>query len=147
MMNNNVKKYEAIDTLGRTSVELVVKVYDGAIACLRQAAGAYQKGQTKEGYDSIEKAKKFVVHLYTTLDEDKGQDIARRLSRLYAYVIEKLNIVQATRDISLIDDSITVLSNVREGWDQLAGQIKHTTAKTENEPHQEKPVRGVSFSI
>ena len=146
-MNNNLKKYQAADTLGRKSVELVVKVYDGAISNLRQAAEAYKRGQTRDGYELIEKAKKFIVHLYTTLDEEKGQDIAKKLSQLYAYIIEKLNIVQATKDLTLIEEAVTILGNVREGWEQLAGQIKQTTVNAEAAQDVERPARGVSLSI
>jgi len=146
-VNKKLADYQAADTLGKSSVELVVKVYDGAVGSLKQAAQAYRDENTEKGYELIEKAKRFVVHLYTTLDMDKGGEVSQNLSKLYVYVIEKLNIVQATKDLSLIENCIKVLSNVREGWGELAKQAKqpdHTAGQTDSEP---KPARGVSFSI
>ena len=135
-MNKKIMNYQAADTLGRSSVELVVKVYDGAISSLKQAAEAYTSNDFARGYELIEKAKRFIVHLYTTLDEDKGQDIARNLSQLYAYVIEKMNIVQATKDLDIIEESISVLSNVRMGWEQLE---QSAAQEMENADHKDRP--------
>ena len=146
-MNKKIMNYQAADTLGRSSVELVVKVYDGAISSLKQAAEAYTSNDFARGYELIEKAKRFVVHLYTTLDEDKGQDIARNLSQLYAYVIEKMNIVQATKDLDIIEESISVLSNVRMGWEQLAEQLKKPIESTGEKPSEQETTRGFSLSI
>ena len=139
--------YQAADTLGRSSVELVVKIYDGAISHLKRAADAYEKQEMQNGYELIEKAKRFIVHLYTTLDEEKGQEIARNLSQLYAYVIENLNIVQATKDLSLINDSVKILNNVREGWVQLAKQVRQSEIDEGVVDSESEPPRGVSFSI
>jgi len=146
-MNKKIMNYQAADTLGRSSVELVVKVYDGAIGSLRQAAEAYSNEDFQKGYEFIEKAKRFVVHLYTTLDEEKGQDVARNLSQLYAYVIEKMNIVQATKDLGLINESISVLGNVRSGWEQLAEQLKKQAPDAGNEHSEPGSIRGFSLSI
>jgi len=139
--------YQTADTLGRSSVELVVKIYDGAISHLKRAAAAYEKQEMQKGYELIEKAKRFIVHLYTTLDEEKGQEIARNLSQLYVYVIENLNIVQATKDLSLINDSVIIMSNVREGWVQLAKQVRQSEVDENVIDSESKPPRGVSFSI
>ena len=72
----------------------------------------------------MEKAKKFLVHLYTTLDEEKGGDIAQNLSRLYAYLIERVNFIEATKDIKTIEECKGILQNIREGWVGLAHQKK-----------------------
>ena len=119
-MKNKLKSYQTVDTLGKSSAELVVKVYDGAISDLNSALEHYQKDKIPQGYEALERAKKFIVHLYTTLDADKGGDIAAKLSQLYAFVIEQLNIAQTMRNLSAIEDSIVILSNLREGWMQLA---------------------------
>ena len=66
--------------MGKSPVELVIQVYDGAIASFNQATEHYNQKNLNEGWEQLEKAKKFITHLYTTLDEDKGGEIAHTVS-------------------------------------------------------------------
>lgn len=148
-MNNKLQDYQVVDTLGKSVPELIVKVYNGAIGSLRQAADYYKDEDFQLGYEKMERAKKFIVHLYTTLDEEKGGDIAKNLSKLYAFIIEQINFVQATKDVSLIEDCVTVLNNIREGWVQLAENLKNkgTDEQPEEQPHSKLPAKSVSISV
>jgi flagellar protein FliS len=123
-MNQKIQKYQDMDTLGKSVPELIIKVYDGAIQNLNSALDFYRKEDFQKGYEASEKAKKFIVHLFTSLDNEKGGDIAKNLSKLYAFIVERINFIQATKDIASIEDSIAILSNVRDGWMQLAKNMK-----------------------
>jgi flagellar secretion chaperone FliS len=144
-MENKLRNYQAGDTLGRSGVELVVKVYDGALNCLRRARENYSNENRPAGYDNLEQAKKFIVHLYTTLDEKNGGEIAYKLGRLYVFVIEKLNTVQATGDVNLIDDSIEIIGNLLEGWSELAGRQALEKNKTVDKNTESK--NNLSLSV
>jgi flagellar protein FliS len=82
----------------------------------------YSKNDLNGGYEKMERAKKFLTHLYTTLDPDNGGEIAERLGKIYAFVLSQTDIAQATKDLQIIDDNISVLKNVREGWQGLKDQ-------------------------
>ena len=138
-MDEPLKSYEAVDTLGKSQVELIIKVYDGAIAAYRAAAECYRKEEYQTGYEHLEKAKTFVVHLYTTLDNEKGGAIADNLSKLYSFIVNQTNVVEATKDLSDIDDIISVLTNLRAGWSEL----KQQEAKTA--PVATEPIPGGGF--
>ncbi len=121
-MNNNLKAYESTSTLGLSQVDLILKVYDGAIGAFTEAAEFYSNNDLNAGYEKMERAKKFVTHLYTTLDPDNGGEIAERLGKIYAFMLNQTDIAQATKDLKIIDDNISVLKNVREGWQGLKDQ-------------------------
>ncbi|UCD63409.1 MAG: flagellar protein FliS [Candidatus Zixiibacteriota bacterium] len=121
-MSDEMNAYQKTAILGKSQVELVIKVYDGAIAAFKEGVEAYREGDNGRGYERLEKAKRFVTHLYTTLDEEKGGEIAKRLSRLYAFVINQSNVAQATKDLNQIDDNISILENLRLGWVGLKEQ-------------------------
>lgn len=121
-MNNHLKAYESTSTLGLSQVDLILKVYDGAIGAFTEAAELYSKNDLNGGYEKMERAKKFLTHLYTTLDPDNGGEIAERLGKIYAFVLSQTDIAQATKDLQIIDDNISVLKNVREGWQGLKDQ-------------------------
>ena len=115
-MDGKIGTYQTIDTHGKSQVELIIKVYDGAIGAFVAARQKYSEGQNDAGRQQLEKARKFVTHLYTTLDPETGGEIADNLSRLYAYIINQTNVIEATKDSKLVDDIITILDNLRLGW-------------------------------
>ena len=145
-MNQKVQSYITSDTLGKSVPELIIKVYDGAINNLSDASRFYQSEELTRGYDALEKAKRFIVHLYTTLDMEKGGEIADRLSKLYVFILEQINIAQATGNQNIMKESMVILKNIREGWSQLA---EHTRKKPETPATLPGPPSGanLSFSI
>lgn len=102
--------------MGKSPIELVIQVYDGAITAYNQASEFYNQQKLNEGWEQLEKAKKFITHLYTTLDTDKGGEIAENLGKIYSFMINQTDTVEATKDIKLIKDNIKILKNLREGW-------------------------------
>ena len=133
-MDGPLKSYETVDTLGKSQLELVIKVYDGAIAAYSAAAECYRKEEYQTGYEHLEKAKTFVVHLYTTLDNEQGGEIADNLSKLYSFIVNQTNVVEATKDLSDIDDIISVLTNLRAGWSELKQQDAKPAPAAATEP-------------
>ncbi len=121
-MNSKIKAYDHINTLGMSQLDLVLKVYDGAISSFKLAAELYKAGNSVKGYEQLEKSKRFITHLYTTLDPDKGGEIAEKLGKIYAFLINQTNLAQSTKELKIVDDNITVLSNIREGWLYLKKQ-------------------------
>lgn len=121
-MDGKLNTYRTIDTLGKSQLDLILQVYDGAISAFRQAADAYGEEQFDRGYEAMQRARKFLVHLYTTLDQDKGQEIAQSLGKLYTYLICQIDVAQATKDLDIISSSIRVLENLKSGWKGLKAQ-------------------------
>jgi len=144
-MNEKLKQYRKSETENKTVPELIIMVYNGAIDNLRKAAELYKAEKMQDGYETMEKAKRFVVHLYTTLDEEKGGEVAANLSAMYAYVIERMNFVQATKDLQTINELVDVLSNIKEGWVGLAEQVK--SGKRKNGENMGVTVKKKGLSI
>lgn len=133
-MEGKVTAYRREETQGKSPLDLVIQVYDGAISAFRTAAERYRTDDAAGGREQLDRARKFVTHLYTTLDTDKGADISEQLGRLYAYVINQINVAEATKDPAVIDDNITILNNLREGWIGLRTQVSETKTSGETPP-------------
>lgn len=118
-MDGKISSYMAAETSGKSQLDLVIMVYKGAIAAFKAGKEAYASGNYDEGHSQLEKARRFIVHLYTTLDPDKGGEIADQLGSLYSFVINQISVIEATKDPILIDDNITILENVCQGWQGL----------------------------
>jgi flagellar protein FliS len=121
-LNQSADSYRVQDTHGKSQLDLIIQVYNGAIAAYRAAAECYRNEDYETGYEQMEKGKNFVVHLYTTLDSDKGGGVAENLGKLYSFIVSQTDVVEATKDLSEIDDIITVLTDLREGWSALKQQ-------------------------
>ena len=74
-----------------------------------------------------------IASLHTKLNPEAGGKIAEDLGKLYAFIINQTNMAEATKDLSVIDDNISILDNVRLGWLKLKRQ--------ETEAAQEAPQR------
>jgi flagellar protein FliS len=136
---NKLNTYRTVDTLGKSQLDLIIQVYDGAITAFRAAIHAYQANDCNDGYTQLERAKRFVTHLYTTLDVKAGGEIAEKLAMLYAYIINQVNLAESTKDLTVIDDNITMLDNVRRGWLTLKQQdAKAAAAAEQASPYVEK---------
>lgn len=141
-MDGRLNQYRTTTTLGKTQLDLILQVYDGAIAAFRSAADSYRAEKLQAGYEQLERARKFLVHLYTTLDHEQGGDVADNLARLYTYVISQIDSAQATKDLTLIESNIKILDNLRDGWKQLKA---HETK--EKQSQNDDPPRGGNLRV
>lgn len=121
-MSMDAETYKTVDTIGKSQIELVLQVYDGAISELNAARAKYTDQRFADGYNHLQRAERMVTHLYTTLDMEAGGEVAANLAKLYAWVITKLHEVQATKDMARFDECLKVLHNLREAWATIRTQ-------------------------
>lgn len=138
MNNSSVSEYQKINTIGKSQIDLIIQVYDNGILNFNLAKDNFSKNKIENGHKNLDKARNILTHLYTTLDMEKGGDIATQLSKLYAFIINQINIVDATKDISQIDDIITIMENLREGWIGLKEQQAQQPLNESAEPAELK---------
>ena len=129
-MDGKIEAYRRADTMGKSQIDLIVMVYDGAIKALKAAANHYGNNETDAGYDQLQNAKRFVTHLYTTLDLKKGGEVAENLSKMYVWTLSQLFVVEATKDMDELDAVINVLANLRSGWTELKVEQGEAVAET-----------------
>lgn len=144
-MDNSVGSYRTIDTHGKSQLDLILQVYDGAIGAYGAAKEDYGNNRFTEGREQMERARRFVVHLYTTLNPEEGGEIAENLGKIYAYVVQQTDIASATKDTGTIDDIINILDNLRQGWRGLKEQQASGSNPSESTTRPEPQPAG-SFS-
>lgn len=121
-MDRGFKTYKKINTMGMSQLDLILTVYRGAIGYLDQAKSDFNDGNLSAGRTACEKARKCIVHLYTTLDMDKGEEIANQLGQLYAFLIQQIDLAVASKSCELLDDVKGILGTIREAWEGLKEQ-------------------------
>jgi flagellar protein FliS len=121
-MDKGFKTYQTTQVMGLSQVDLILTVYKGTIGYLEQAAEHFRNGRIEPGRTAGGKARGCLVHLYTTLDMEKGQAIADHLGKLYAYMIEEIDMAVAGADGGPLDNIVRLLQTIKEGWDGLKAQ-------------------------
>jgi flagellar secretion chaperone FliS len=129
-MKQNLEAYRHADTMGKSPVDLILMVYDGAIKAMKSAADCYKRKENQAGYEEIQNAKRMVTHLFTTLDNDKGGQVSAHLGKMYTWVISQLLILEATKNIDQLGKVIEVMGNLRSGWETLKSQSSTIVEQT-----------------
>jgi len=112
---NPYKQYRQtqISTADRT--KLVILVYDGAITYLNRARKKLDERNFEEKCDLIFKAQDILLELMGALDMNIGE-VAQSLYGLYYYMMKRLTEANIKNDPELINEVLTLLSELRESW-------------------------------
>jgi flagellar protein FliS len=108
--------YQTVDAQSRSPLELVVMLYDGAIRFVRQAQDAHCRGDTRRRATDVSRALAIVGELQSTLDVERGREVASELDRLYHYMTGRLLDVTVKGDVTALDETLRLLATLREGW-------------------------------
>ena len=145
-MDTQIEQYRLNQVSGMTQRELILMLYRGAIRFLTEAKGALADQRYDQSWAKLDRGRKIVLHLYSTLNMEAGR-IATDLAGLYSYIVEQICVANATREAAPIDVCINLLSTVKEAWEQLPDQekpgglpveaarpIEAVTARADNQP-------------
>ncbi len=99
-----------------TPIELIIMLYDRAIVLLDKATNEKKEKNYEEKNTTLIKATDIVFELLTTLDNDKGGEIATSLSRIYNFVIREISNANVSLDTKALDNMKRILSELRESW-------------------------------
>ncbi len=114
--------YRRVEAQSRSPLELVIMLYDGALRFLTDARTAAASKDLAGRSRGVTKTLAIVGELQSTLNVAQGGSVAAELDRLYTYVTGRLLDVSLKQDAGAIDEVYKLLSTVRDGWVQVAGQ-------------------------
>ncbi len=118
-MNKQLATYQRAQVNGASQRDLIVMCYKGGIKYLVESRQKLEAGDINGFSELIEKAHRVIVHLYTTLDMEKGGEIAEKLAELYAFLINQIYLLNATKSVDLFDGIIGVMTTLKEGWEGI----------------------------
>jgi flagellar secretion chaperone FliS len=133
-LNNPYSAYRTTQTSTTTGhLKLIVMLHDGAIRFLAQAASATkQKDYTKKSLN-LNKAIAIIDHLWSSLDLEKGGEIASNLASIFAYAHKRLILANFNDDADAMEEIIQHIRSLRESWAIVDAQSK-TTLSVANQP-------------
>ena len=99
---------------------LVVLLHDKAISSLGEAAAAIERGDIHARHTANRKAIDIVAHLWSTLDLERGGEIAANLNQIYGYMMGRLGEVDMKNDAQAAREVMGLLGPLRRSWRELA---------------------------
>jgi len=104
-------------------IELVLMLYDGALAAIRLAAGHMKAGRIADKGAALSKAISIVDNgLKASLDHNVGGEIAGQLHSLYEYMTMRLLQANLRNDERALDEVLRLLADLRSAWAQIGAQ-------------------------
>jgi flagellar protein FliS len=112
-------------------IGLVVMLYDRAIVLLNKAKKEINEKQYEAKGHTLDKASDIILELLTTLDKDKGGEIASSLTNLYNFILREITDANSSLKTKHLDNASKILSELRESWESVKDN-KEIDAKSQD---------------
>lgn len=146
-MNSNVSTYLTQQVMTASPAKLVSMLYDKALISLREAIAAIEKGDIEARWKANARATEIVSHMWSTLDREKGGEIAENLDNLFSFILSRLPEVDMRNDPEPAREVIGLLEPIAESWRTLARGTAGQPAGAANvEPRPAMPAMPTSLS-
>ena len=117
------------DALVASPHQLIVMLFDGALRAIDTALIQMKDADLEGKGRSIGKAIDIVGSgLATSLDLERGGDIAANLSSLYAYIVQRLSEANLANDSDRLDEARRLLAQLRDSWVAIGHASLHPGA-------------------
>ena len=112
--------YREREIQSATPARLVVLLFEHAHANLLRARHAVQTGNIELRTESVGKAREALMELLTSLDAERGGDMARNLKSVYCFILSELVDVVRRRDGGQLERIIRMVSELRSAFETIA---------------------------
>ena len=124
MFNHGARAYAqvGVETAVSTAnpVQLVVLLYEGAIAAIASASGEMERRNVAQKAKYINKAIDIIEGLRGYIEFNQGGDIAISLNELYLYMVQRLSTANLRNDPALLAEVSRLLTELLSAWKTLA---------------------------
>lgn len=120
---------KAMDGYGRGAVEsevgyasphrIIQMLMEGALSKIATAKGCIERNDVAEKSRQITWAMNIIGGLRSSLDAEKGGEIAENLDSLYEYMGRRLLDANMNNDPQVLDEVSALLLEIKEGWDNI----------------------------
>ena len=118
-MQNAVKAYRETQVTTTSPGQVLIMLYDGALNYLAQARERIEARDVVQKGILISKALDVINELASSLNADKGGDLAANLNQLYFFCNKRLFMANLKMDVTMIDEVAKILSGLRSAYAQI----------------------------
>ena len=120
----NAYRKASVNTLDQN--KLIVMLYDGAIKQSGFALEHIKKNDIEKAHNALVKAKNIVAELMSSLNMEKGGEVAKNLKSLYAFMFSQLIEANMNKESRPVVTVIGLLKELREAWVHIGNTGKQS---------------------
>ena len=125
--NNPYKRYRQTQVETAGPLELIIMLYDGAIRFCNQAKLAIEEKNLNRANQMLQRAQDIIDELNINLNMEAGE-IAVNLRSLYQFISTKLVEANIKKDLTLLNQMIALLTDLRSSWVELQSSQKQVAS-------------------
>lgn len=110
----NVYKNNSINFASKE--QLLLMLLDGSVKFAKIARQAILDKDIMKAHENIIKTQNIYYELMTSLDVNQGGDWAKNLMGIYTFIVEKLVQANIRKDVSVMDEVMPLIEDVRDTW-------------------------------
>ena len=122
--------YRHTNVLTADPKRLVIMCYEGAIAHLKIAQEKYSIGEFEAKGKALQKVLGAITELLSSLDFEKGGQIAENLKGIYSYMTHRLITGDVDNDPKAYEEVLGMLEELKETWETIFYGSKEDMVET-----------------
>ena len=131
---NIASTYQQFAARGATPAAITGMIYDVAIESLHRAIRAIDEGKIEDRAKATNKLFSAIAELRSSLDYERGGDVARRLGRFYQIARGEILAASIKVDRSAFEKYARLFSELRESWRHVEKEHAHAPAAAQSAP-------------
>ncbi|MEZ5525456.1 MAG: flagellar export chaperone FliS [Pseudomonadales bacterium] len=128
-----IKQYQRVNTQssidGASPHQLISMLINGALSRLASAKGCIERRDYAEKGVQLGKSIDIIGGLQSSLDMEAGGDVSANLDALYDYMIRRLSEASRQNDMTIVDEVINLLKDIKQGWDGIPQEFHHLSSQ------------------
>jgi flagellar protein FliS len=125
-----ISKYENINVNTVDQGTLIIMAYEGAINFVKEAKERLAQNDYAGKSINISNAVSIINELNARLNMEKGGETAKNLNKLYTFLSIHLTTANLKKDAHKLDESLTILQNLLNGWKIIIEKDKMQNQKS-----------------
>jgi flagellar secretion chaperone FliS len=121
-MHNAAQAYMKTKVTTTSQGHIVLMLFDGAITSLERSKEKIAAKDYAQKGILISKAMDIIAELDSSLNGQKGGELAQNLHSLYIYCSTRLLAANMNMDAAIVEEIISILSGLRSAFAQAIGQ-------------------------
>lgn len=113
------KQYQRVQITSANQKTLIIMLYAGAIRFINEAKIKLLKNDIAGKGKAINRALDIVNELLSSLNFEKGGEVAQKLSSLYFHINKHLIDANMNNQTQNLDHAISVLATLKEAWEKI----------------------------
>jgi len=118
-------QYQKTKVITAGKMDLIVMCYEKAVQSLQQIKVLIEEKEYEKKAKKLQKVLDIIEELQGSLNHEKGGQIAKNLNSIYTFLTKHLLQGDIRKDITVYDDAISILIELKEAWETIASASKN----------------------